>query len=293
MFLQETEASDPLTLFHQYAQYLLQSADTWKLPVSLDRVRKHHGIQRYTAPLLQRGFLMGEKIFINSDDLVTVQRFTEAHELMETFFAALRTEVPSRFSEDVQEAFLEEKEFWCEKGAAELLMPAELFFPLADGAGISLASGKKLASLCQTSLTATIRRMLDADTAQCIFAFLKEGHKKREYVPSKVGQGVLWGDPADWDPPAELRVWRRWSSPQVKAFVCLNESVSRDTGIYQTLKAGAVGEIKNAYEMLDLEYIKGLHYTESMLVTIDNTPVVMALVFLDPSQTISKASPNN
>jgi hypothetical protein len=279
-FLLQTEETDPLTLFRLYAQYLLRSSNTWKLPVSLDRVRDRHGFRRRTASLDLRGFLFGDEIFINSDDATTVQRFTEAHEMMESLVVALRSEDPPRLAAHTQQELHSNKEDWCEQGAAEFLMPAELFFPLVVERGLSLATGRQLASLCQTSLTATIRRMLDADIAPCIFALLKEGFKKSQQVPSKVGQGVLWGDPADWDPPAELRVWKRWSSPQVKVFLCWNESFSRDTSIYHTLRAGNAGEIRSGHDMLDLEYIKGSHYTESMLVIIDDTPVVMALIHL-------------
>jgi hypothetical protein len=279
-FLQQTEETDPLTLFRSYAQYLLRSSDTWKLPVPLDRVRDRHGFRRRTASLDLRGFLFGDQICINSDDTTTVQRFTEAHEMMESLAVVMQSEHLPRLAADAQQELRNNKEDWCEQGAAELLMPAELFFPLVEERGLSLVTGRQLAGLCQTSLTATIRRMLETDIAACIFALLKEGHKKSQHVPSKVGQGVLWGDSADWDPPAELRVWKRWSSPQVKTFLCWNESFSRDTSIYHTLRAGVAGEIRSGHDVLDLEYIKGSHYTESMFVTIGDTPVVVALIHL-------------
>jgi hypothetical protein len=279
-FLQQTNALPSATLFRDYARYLLQSSVAWKLPVPLDLIRKRHGFQRRAASISSRGFLLGDHIFINSDDLLTVQRFTEAHELMETLVVALRAEEPSRIETNQWPKFEEEKEQWCEQGAAELLLPEDLFFPMVNNQGISLTHGRELAGFCQTSLTATLRRMLDTDLSPCVFAILREGHKKAQYVPSKVGQGVLWGNPIEWDPPAELRVWRRWSSPQVDKFVCINESFSRDGLTYKALHSGVVGNVMEDYDTLDLENIKGRHHIEAMLVIIGNIPSVMTLIHL-------------
>jgi hypothetical protein len=279
-FLCQVDTADPETLFSLYARYLLDSSGAWALPVPLDRIRTHHGFHRRSAPLPQRGFLLDDTIFINSDDPLVVQRFSEAHELMESLAAALASEASSRLPSDVRVKFRRDKERWCEQGAAELLLPSELVFPLVPSVGLTLAESQKLSRLCQTSLTATIRRMLDADVEPCIFALLKEGYKKSQLVPSQVGQGVLWGRPEDWDPAAELRVWKRWCSKQTQIFLCLNESFSRDTSIYQTLSAGVVGEIRCAHELLDLEHIQGRYHTESMLVIIDHSAVVMTLIHL-------------
>ncbi len=280
-FLKQTAVVEPAALFASYADYLLSSAGAWQLPVPLEHLRDHHHIQRHAAPLLQnqRGFLLHDIVFINSDDPIAKQRFSEAHELMETLYLGLLSEQPSRFSPTTLQSFRKYKERWCERGAAELLMAGDLFFPMVRKRGVSLGLAREMSTLCLTSLTATIRRMLDADPEPCAFVLLKEGHKKNQVVPSNSGQTVLWGDPTDWDPPAELRVWKRWISPQTQVFVCPNESISRDTSVYKTLHAQA-GVITVADDVLDLEYIKGTFSAESMLVKINNVPVVMALIHL-------------
>ena len=102
-------------------------------------------------------------------------------------------------------------------------------------------------------------------------------------MPSRDGQGVLWGEPEDWDPPSELRVWRCWSSPQVTQFICPNESLSHDTLISRALERRA-GELVEGWDTLDLEYIKGVYYTESLKAIIDGTETVMALVHLGKEQ---------
>jgi hypothetical protein len=280
----QPDALLPETLFRAYARYLLRSAGIESLPVPLERIRERHRFQRQQAPLAQRGFLLGDAIFINSDDTRAVQRFTEAHEMMEALVNALREEGHAHLAPGAQEEFEAKKETWCEFGAAELLMPAELFFPQVQEWGVSLKSARHLAEACQTSLTATVRRMIAVDDRPYLFVLLKEGHKKSEFVPSKVGQGVLWGEPADWDPPAELRVWRRWSTANKENRVVLNESFARDGTASRALQARAFGEILSGHDELDLEFIQGRRYVEAMLVTIAREPVVMALVHLEEAE---------
>lgn len=278
-FLAETTENDPVKLFCLYAQYLLRTAGAWELPVRLERVREKHGFHRRGAPLTQRGFLLGDIVVVNIDDPTLVQRFSEAHELMEALFCALTDEHPFRFSVSKQ-ALRKQKERYCEMGAAELLMPAALVFPEVQGKSLCFSEGRKLAELCQTSLTAAIRRLLEADLWPGIFMHLREAHKKNEVVPSQVGQQVLWGKPEEWDPPAELRVWKTWQSPQSKIFVCHNESVARETTVYQTLTDGIVGQVRTGYDRLEMENLKGCYYTESMLVNMSKKPTVMTLIHL-------------
>lgn len=279
-FLQQTNEQDPIILFRAYADYLRTTASCLTLPVLLDQIRNHHKFRLKKASLDQRGFLMGDTIFINGDDKETVQSFTQAHEMMESLVIALQTELPLRFSESVWNTFDQSKENWCEAGAAELLMPLSLFAPYVYQQGVSLQTARQLANLCQTSLIATVRRVVETSTTDCIFVLFKEGHKKNQIVPSKNGQTSLWGNTSDWDPPAELRVWKHWKSSQVKTFVCPNESISRQTVIYKTLQNGVFSQVQIGNDNLDLEYIKGEKRTESMLVNIDNSQVVIALIHM-------------
>jgi len=278
MFLQQQEVLPSEALFLDYAHYLLDLAGITQLPVRLDLVRAQLNLKRHAGPLsVNRGFLHdGKVIFINSDDPDTVQRFTEAHEIMETLVKALRPNIPSH----QRMKFDQDKESWCERGAAELLMPSNLFFPIIQKEGISLKVARQMASLCQTSLTAAVRRMLDSDLAACIFAILQEGYKKHQLVPSQTGQESLWGKPSDWDPPAELRVWKHWKSPQVKNGLVRNESFSRESVAYRVFQAGSAGEVLVDQEYLDLARIKGTVHSEAMLIKINGAPAVMTLIHL-------------
>lgn len=143
MFLQQQEGLPSEALFLDYAHYLLDLAGITQLPVRLDLVRAQLNLKRHAGPLsVNRGFLHdGKVIFINSDDPDTVQRFTEAHEIMETLVTALRPNIPS----DQRMKFNQDKESWCERGAAELLMPSNLFFPIIQKEGISLKVARQIA----------------------------------------------------------------------------------------------------------------------------------------------------
>ncbi len=64
-FLQQTNEQDPIILFRAYADYLRTTASCLTLPVLLDQIRNHHKFRLKKASLDQRGFLMGDTIFIN------------------------------------------------------------------------------------------------------------------------------------------------------------------------------------------------------------------------------------
>ncbi len=67
-FLCHTGERDPEVLFQSFAHYLLTSSDAWTLPVPLEKIRRHHGFQCHGRALLNRGMLLGQNIFVNSDD---------------------------------------------------------------------------------------------------------------------------------------------------------------------------------------------------------------------------------
>jgi IrrE N-terminal-like domain len=86
------------------------------------------------------------------------QRFTEGHELMELLFDA-----QDRVTQELQ---LQpwpaaRKEKLCDAGAAELLMPKQSFQRHLQHLGTSLATGQSLSRLYQTSLMATLIRMVE------------------------------------------------------------------------------------------------------------------------------------
>lgn len=277
-FLDSRDPKPSTLLYQEFASFLLDSVGVSQFPVPLNQILEKQGIVRQDGPLIgQRGMLLGNAMFINSDDPVSVQRFTVAHELMETLTVALRAQVFAQASRSDKMRFEKDKEDWCEQGAAWLLMPDQLFRPLVMARGISLESGRQIARISQASMTAVIRRMLETGLSPCFFALLHQSYKKRQVVPSKTGQMLLWGQAEDWDPLAELRVWRWWSSPTVKARLIYNESFPRESLAGWVYAHGQNGDIYTRRELLDLEYIEGEHEIEAVAVIISGERCVIVL----------------
>ena len=109
---------------------------------------------------------------------------------------------------------------------------------------------------------------------------LERRARKHDVVPSKTGHGVLWGRPEDWDPPAKLRVWRWWCTPQVVLRLYTNKSLPRNTTMYETLQGNITGRVMRGCDCLELEGFADRVETESMLVTINSDRVVMMMIHL-------------
>ncbi|MCB0165001.1 MAG: ImmA/IrrE family metallo-endopeptidase [Anaerolineae bacterium] len=261
-------------LFRSFADFLLSSSNVDCLPVNLAKIRRKHNFKKHFAQdINQRGFLLGNNIFIKGEDSRVVQRFTEAHEMMEALYLALKVERPRRFSDDEWTNFLKSKEGLCNSGAAELLMPTHFFLPIVEANGIGLATGSELASLCKTSLTATIRQMVYSDVSSCVFGYLQEGYRKSEQALIDAGKG------SNLKP--KLRVFRGWRSPHTEEFLCTNESFAENTSFYETLRANISGDIKYSRDKLDLKKFRGVFDTESMLVMINDIRTVLAFIHLN------------
>lgn len=155
----------------QYGNFLRQSAqlDDDRPPVSLERIYTCFGIPiPRQAPLQdQQGILVdGDRglILIKEDDPLVRRRFTEGHELMELLFDAhhQREGLPQETAPQ-RGGFKAEgdyKERLCDRGAAALLMPEASFRARLQKLSMSLQTGRALAQDYQTSLMATLLRMV-------------------------------------------------------------------------------------------------------------------------------------
>lgn len=282
-FLRTHRAETAEELVVTYAQYLLRKSQAYRIPVSLKHIIKHFGLQRHSAPLPGSRGLTTPKldIFVNIDDDDTVQRFSLAHELMELLFIALKDEGCSWMSEVMFEKLWRVKERLCELGAAELLMPMDLFKPLVQQEGVSMGTAEKLANLCKVSLTATLRRVVDTDLAKCAVIRWRFTHSKTQFVPSKIGQLPLFGDADSMDPPKKLRVERVYVSPSVRAtktFIPPEKSVNDSTLIFRAYDEGVPTA---GYDDLDLARLRGRYYTENRPIKIGGERRVLSLVYLE------------
>ncbi len=154
-----------------YGNFLRRSAqlDDDRPPVSLERIYTCFGIPiPRQAPLQdQQGILVdGDSglILIKEDDPLVRRRFTEGHELMELLFDAHYQQeglpqetAPQRGGFNPEGAY---KERLCDRGAAALLMPEASFRARLQMLSMSLQTGRALAKDYQTSLVATLLRMV-------------------------------------------------------------------------------------------------------------------------------------
>lgn len=283
-FLLQTDSKDPQVLVRQYARYMLETAGAHRLPVDLDKVIRYHGFKQSSVPsdvkMVTRGMQIGSALVINTDDPIVVQRLTIGHELTEALIQALSEEEPCRFSGTEWEILMQRKETLCDLGGAEFLLPAHLFFPLVDRYSVKLRYAREWAEDCQASLTATVRRMLEANARPGIFLLAQEPYIR--YGNLRNAYGMLWNDAtfSSWkpNPDAQLQVVQVWRSPQTKQIVKLGEPISPTISIHRTYKMGITNEIECCNDNHVFELLTGYQTTETLLVRIKDKPTVMALI---------------
>jgi hypothetical protein len=213
-------------------------------------------------------------IFVDSDDPLTRQRFTEAHELMEMLFAvgsrAAGWRARSLFSTSAKERL-------CDEGAAELLMPLSTFGAYVNEWGVSLETGKKLANLYQVSLTAALFRTVQLGPGRHALVLWRLAHKPSEEssLPNP-NQPPLLKDYVPQPPPKKLRVWWGCSTGN-EAFIPPHKSVERETSIH---RAYEVGDVIEDVDWIDLGTVCGHCFSESMAVTVDNERCVLSVIHL-------------
>lgn len=281
-FLKQLQTSAGKSLVEAYAQHLLVGAGAYSFPVDLQRVIDHYEISVKTAPLPgQRGLITEDlEILYNSSDPRRVQLYSQAHELIELFFRALEEYDPPWLGDDEIRELIDRSEFFCECGAAELLMPMEFFLPLVKGTGLSLQTAQAIARDSGLSLTAVVRRMLETGLRECLFVIWKYDHKPSEFVASQVGQLPLWGPPTAMDPPKRLRVDYFYRSPTVDGYIKKDKSVESSTSVGQVVEAPS-GTLVRGYDYLEIGPQPGFYLTESISVAFDGRPRAMSLIYFD------------
>jgi hypothetical protein len=187
-----------------YADFLRRSAQLVDPPTNLAAIYAAFAMPLpIQAPLEdQQGILVdGDRglILIKGDDPRARQRFTESHELMELFFdAPTGLELPGP-----------EKERWCDRGAAQLLMPPQSFGARVENLGVSIDSARILALTFETSLIATLMQMMACSGgSQALVVW--------HWAKARSGEA--------------LRVWWRAHSPQWRGgFIPRNKSVAPES----------------------------------------------------------------
>lgn len=257
----------------RYVSFLRQAAGlSDEPPVDLSLIYRHFGIPTpLRVPLCdQQGILVDSEagvILIKEDDPIVRQRFTEGHELMELLFDAQERLLRGVGLKPVWNE--QKKEQLCDRGAADLLMPLSSFLPRLHDLGISLSTGCTLANLYQTSLLATLVRMiqhgLGAYAVVVWHCALKRSEMER------------LNDPA-CKPQKKLRVWwrtctRSWSS----GFIPKNKSISSDSLISC---AYTTGQPQNGAEILNLGWGSIQCQVEAIPMQLGDKSCVLSLLHL-------------
>ncbi len=155
----QTEAD----VFH-YVDFLRDSGKLGdRLPMDLEKIYAAFGMPiPLRVPLEdQQGILLNSAtgtILIREGDPIVRQRFTEGHELMELLFDAQADVAAELNLVSWDEA---RKEKLCDAGAAELLMPKVLFRSHIAHLGTSIGTARSLSRIYNTSLIATLIRMVE------------------------------------------------------------------------------------------------------------------------------------
>jgi len=220
-----------------YADFLRQQVGVGaEPPIELSKIFTHFGIAppKYAPLPNQQGLTIFNRgvptIIVNEADKETRQRFTEAHELIEILFSELPGDVRiDRLKENI---FGTRKERICQLGAANLLMPAESFFPKASQMGVSFHTAELLASEFEVSLIAALFRLADLFPNQAAVVLWKVKNKPSEIDKRMPKEQIeLPGFAGTSLPSPKLRV--EWSYGKVyNTFIPDHKSVDPTSSVY-------------------------------------------------------------
>jgi Zn-dependent peptidase ImmA (M78 family) len=230
-------------------------------PIDLSVIYEHFGIPiPIRAPLdEQQGILIDSNtgtILIKEDDPIARQRFTEGHELMELLFDAhSETTTFSRWSE-------QRKESLCDQGAADLLMPRSSFIPRLNDLGISFDTARSLSETYQTSLLATLVRMIQQGSDNAALIVWRYSLKPAEHKLNNAEE--------------KLRIWWRTQTQAWDGgFIPKHKSVSDDSQIYTVYETGYP---YRGRETIDLGSIQINCQIEAIPITIGDQSCVISLL---------------
>lgn len=252
----------------RYVDFLRQESGLGdEPPIALTRIYQHFGMpEPLRAPLNeQQGILVDSNtgiILIKEDDPIVRQRFTEGHELMELLFDAQQE---ARFESSLPNWSEQRKERLCDQGAADLLMPRSSFVPRLNQLGISLKTGRSLSTLYQTSLLATLVRMLQYGTGNYALVLW---HCVRK--PSEIKQQFTV------KPRRKLRVcWKIQTQDWTGGFIPKDKSIPHDSLISQ---AYVSGQPHSGVETIHLGWTSIRCQVEAMPIRLGDRTTVLSLL---------------
>jgi IrrE N-terminal-like domain len=240
-----------------YVEFLrIEAALGAGIPTDLSKIYRHFGMpepRRVPLEPDQQGILLDSNrglVLIRSEDSLARQRFTEGHELMEFLFDA-QADVGEHLGSP-RWLTEEYKEVLCDRGAAELLMPGSLFLQDLRDLGVGIGVGKQLAGRYQTSLVATLMRMVDLSDRNCALMVWRQGNP---------GWKLWWS-----------RVSRSWSG----GFVPREREI-------ELVDLGTLGVIRKRMGIVPLVEQIIPATVETMLTNMGGGPCVLSIVEINPT----------
>jgi hypothetical protein len=168
-------------------------------------------------------------ICVNAKDKPERRRFTICHEIAHIALGLTSEHQQSPWSGSYVRKSPEE--IWCDVFASELLLPYQLFKPLADCAVIGFISIDKLAGDFVASVTATGSRFATVLNAPCAFVLSEQGKVRymsrsttlreayawiapqsdlpRDSLSARVRAGDTWDDAGEVDADLWFENWQR------------------------------------------------------------------------------------
>lgn len=281
LFLEQHGNVQTIADVSAYVHFLRQQAKLDEFsPANLPVIYEHFGIptpKRAALPRQQGILLLPEVglILINEDDIETRQRFTEAHELMELLFNALpdgkgwAVHQKGPFKHGT-------KEWLCNRGAADLLMPPKVFKSRALEEGVSFNTAQKLARMYGVSPTAALVQLTRLAPTPHAVVLWRMKHKKADAPHQNHVQLSLFPDMPSAGPSKKLRVeWvlRGENTPHIPR----NKSVPEDSLIYAAWRDG---EFTSGEEVLDLGAVRGIFRSENLPFGAEEERRVLSLLEL-------------
>lgn len=224
-----------------YADFLRKVADIDGIvPVPLDPIFERFQITRQQLQMgeAQQGlkFSLGslgyQVVLVEESDKPERQRFSLGHELVELLFEALHQGMLSdRMLEACSGA---RKERLCERGAAALLMPADLYKSRLRNRPTSIDTASALAGTFNVSLLGALIRMVELVADNHLLIAWRWKRKPKEKRRQSPGQLSFAGMESE-GPSPKLRVeWCRWTRQVPGWFVPANKSISEASLIYRS-----------------------------------------------------------
>jgi len=271
-------ASNLPAYVERYADFLLEAVDYSGLsPVDVRAICDHFGITHSDSELPERteGTSDGQlgMILVNQDRPEVRRRFTRGHELVELLFSAL---MESPVSDEVWHHLTgNHKESLCNQGAAFILMPNRLVSNHLQQFEVTIESAYHLAEKFQTSLLASMIRMVRESRDRHALIFCKYALKPKELRTSGNSAQLSLGDAFFSPPRKKLRVqWVR-RSPQLEAFLPKHKSIQDNSIVHKSI---STREALKGMEQFDLESFCEECFIETLPTILGGEEGVLALI---------------